>query len=99
MNKEEIKLEDNPDKSRFQFDLEGQVAVIEYILVKDQIYLTHTEVPENLGGKGYGSHIIKLALEDIKSRGLKLIPQCPFVTSYIEKNPQWREILDPIARK
>lgn len=99
MNKDEIKLEDKAEKSRFQFDLDGQLGVVEYILLKDQIYLTHTEVPESLGGRGYGSQIVKLALENIKSRGLKLIPQCPFVVSYIEKNPQWREILDPIASK
>jgi predicted GNAT family acetyltransferase len=99
MNKDEIELEDNAEKSRFQFDLDGQLGVVEYILVKDLVYITHTEVPEALGGRGYGSQIVKLALDNIKSRGLKLIPQCPFVVAYIEKNPQWQEIVDPTAKK
>lgn len=98
MSSTEVSLKDNPEKSRFEFDLEGQLGLVEYILNRDQIVLTHTEVPGSLGGRGYGSLIIQLALENVKARGLKVISKCPFVTSYIQKHPQWQEILHPAAR-
>ena len=54
MNEKEIVLIDNADKKRFEFDLEDKLGIIEYIIKEDKIFLTHTEVPEELGGKGYG---------------------------------------------
>ncbi len=51
-------------------------------------------VPAELEGKGIGSIIVKLALEEIEKRGLKLIPLCPFTAKYITKNPEWKRILD-----
>ena len=95
MDSMEVRLRDNPDKSRFEFDLEGQLGIVEYILAKVRIYLTHSEVPESLGGKGYGSLITKLTLEHVKASGLKLVSKCPFITSYIKKHAQWQEIVDP----
>ena len=89
----DYQLVDNQEAKQYQIDVDGQHPRIEYIKAKDQIYLTHTEVPKALEGNGFGSLIIGLALEDIKKKDLTLIPICPFVSWYIKKHPEWRELV------
>ncbi len=86
-------LTDNPDRKQFELAVEGHTARIEYMIMADKIFLTHTEVPAELEGKGIGSIIVKLALEEVERRGLKLIPLCPFVGKYITRHQEWKRIL------
>ena len=86
-------ITDNASKKQFELVSGGYTSRIEYMLVGNKIFLTHTEVPTELEGKGIGSKIVKLVLEEIESRKLKLIPLCPFVAKYISKHPEWKRIL------
>lgn len=86
-------ITDNSSKKQFELVSGGYTSRIEYMLVGNKIFLTHTEVPTELEGKGIGSKIVKLVLEEIESRKLKLIPLCPFVAKYISKHPEWKRIL------
>jgi len=86
-------LIDNPDKKRYEFLLPEHTPRIEYIRTKDKIYLTHTEVPLELGGQGIGSELVRQVLGDIKKKDLTLIPLCPFVAGYIKEHPQWRQLV------
>ncbi len=84
---------DNSAEKRFEMHTEGFTAFITYQLNGDTITLTHTEVPEELGGKGIGSEVVKRTLETIDERSLSLIVLCPFVAAYIKKHPEWRKLL------
>ena len=87
-------LNDNTDLKQFELTTEGFVSKIEYMLIGNKIILTHTEVPIELEGKGTGSLLVKLTLEEIAKRNLLLIPLCPFVASYIKRHPEWMKLLD-----
>ena len=89
----ELVLKDNTDRKQFELSVEGFTARVEYMIMSNKIFLTHTEVPSELEGKGVGSKIVKLAFEEIEKRGLKLIPLCPFVAKYLTKHPEWKKIL------
>ena len=86
-------LIDNASKKQFEMQIDDQVARIEYIRAQNNIYLTHTEVPAALSGRGVGSTIVKAALEQIKKEDLTLIPLCPFVALYIKRHPEWRSLV------
>ncbi len=88
-----LALKDNEEKKQFELLVENKRAYIEYIKVQDKIYLTHTEVPSDLEGKGVGTAMVHKALEWVKKNDLTLIPLCPFVASYIKKNPAYRELV------
>ena len=61
--KENYELIDNEERHQYEFHIERYVPRIEYIKNKDGvIYLTHTEVPMELGGKGIGSQLVESAL-------------------------------------
>lgn len=91
---EDYTLIDNKEKKQYEFHIGEYMPKIEYIKSETgEIYLTHTEVPVALEGQGIGSQLIKKALGDIKSQGLRLVPLCPFVAGYIQKHPEWRSIV------
>jgi len=89
----ELTITENKEAKRFEAHVEGHTAVIEYIRTEEVIYLTHTEVPTALGGKGVGSALVKGVLELIENEGLRIAPLCPFVAAYIKRHPDWQRIL------
>jgi len=50
-------------------------------------------VPKELSGRGIGSQLVKGALDDVRARHLRIVAQCPFVTSYIGKHPDYSDLL------
>ena len=86
-------LIDNADEKRYEFHIGVNVPRIEYIRTKDKIYLTHTEVPDELEGQGIGSSLVRAALVDIEEKDLTLVPLCPFVAGYIKANPEWKKLV------
>ncbi|OAD92219.1 acetyltransferase [Aequorivita soesokkakensis] len=89
----EVKIKENKEKKRFEAEVENKLALIEYIRAEDKMYLTHTEVPSELEGKGIASSMAKQVLQQIKDENLKLVPLCPFIASYVKRHPEWKEIL------
>ena len=91
---QDYELTDNKEKRQYEFHIDGHVAKIEYIKSSNgEIYLTHTEVPAPLSGRGVGSLLVGKALADIERQGLRLVPLCPFVAGYIQKHPEWKRIV------
>ena len=86
-------VSDNPVRHRFELEVDGHLAATYYEIEDGVITFTHTEVPPELGGKGVGSRLIKGALDQVRARGLKVIAECPFVKAYIEKHPEYADLL------
>ena len=79
---------------RYELTVDGRLAATYYAISGNVITFIHTEVPPELGGKGIGSKLIKGALDQVRAEGLKVIAQCPFVKAYIEKHPDYADLLN-----
>ena len=88
---------DNKERQRYELHAEGGLAVAYYEPRGDALVFTHTVVPERLQGRGLASILIKAALADVRSRGLKVVARCPLVASYIERHPEERDLLADAA--
>jgi predicted GNAT family acetyltransferase len=55
--------------------------------------LLHTEVPDALEGQGYGAALAKAALSYAKDEGMKVIPSCPFVSTYVRRHPEYGPLI------
>ena len=86
-------VRDNPATSRFEMASGDAVAFVEYMRAGDRIVLIHTEVPEALSGRGVGSRLVRGTLEAVRTEGLKVVPRCEFVAAYIERHPEYRDLL------
>jgi hypothetical protein len=85
---------DNPEKSRFELPVEGEVAVAYYRRDGDRITLTHTEVPQHLSGQGIGSRLAKGVFEALRARGRRAVAKCPFMAAYASRHPEYAILLD-----
>ncbi len=83
----------NKADHRYELTVDGHLAATYYTLLGDVITFVHTEVPKELGGKGIGSKLVKGALDQVRSQGLKVIAQCPFVKAYIDKHGEYSALL------
>ena len=84
-----LDVKKNLERRRYETEVNGYTAFIDYIKAKNAIYLTHTEVPAQLGGQGVGTSLVREVLSLIKDEGEKVAPLCPFVAAYIRKNREW----------
>ena len=93
----EVNMESGPVKNelmqRYELHLEGKVAVLAYELQKEGIVaFTHTFVPPELRGKNVAAILTKFALEDVRSQGKKVVPQCSYVATYLERNKEYADL-------
>jgi predicted GNAT family acetyltransferase len=85
---------DNSTESRYELHVDGTLAgIAEYRLKDGSVVFTHTEVDSTVGGHGHGSTLVRAALDDVRSRGLSVVPLCPFVKAYIEKHQEYADLL------
>jgi predicted GNAT family acetyltransferase len=78
---------------RFEMDVAGGTALAVYRLADGVITFTHTEVPAALRGRGIGSQMMHGVLQSVRAQGLKVVPRCPFVGHFIDRHPQYADLL------
>ena len=81
------------DLHRYEMDVGGGTALAFYRLIDGVMTLTHTEVPTALRGRGIGSQMMHGVLQSVRAQGLKVIPRCPFVADFIDRHPQYADLL------
>jgi predicted GNAT family acetyltransferase len=80
--------------TRYDLDLGGGETA--FALVREEgdvVTVHHTEVPRHLRGSGNGARLAAAVLDDIRARGLKVRPRCPFVAAFIRDNPQYADMV------
>jgi uncharacterized protein len=93
---EQIQVVDNPGLSRYEARIgERVLGFVDYDLdpTGERIVLVHTEVLPDAEGMGVGSRLARGALEDVRSRGLKLVVECEFIGAYLKRHPREYEDL------
>jgi uncharacterized protein len=83
----------NTERQRYELLVDGHIAATYYEKSDGVITFVHTEVPSQLGGKGIGSKLVRGALDQVRSEGLKVVAQCPFVKAFIEKHADYAGLL------
>jgi predicted GNAT family acetyltransferase len=83
----------NPAAGQFEIRTEHGTALLRYAHEGPSLDMLHTEVPGTLEGKGYGGALAKAALDYAKDAGLKVIPSCPFVSTYIRRHPEYQPLV------
>jgi predicted GNAT family acetyltransferase len=82
-----------PEASRFEIEVDGQVAVCAYRRVDGTLLLTHTEVPHAAQGQGHAAVLVQATLDWARAEGLRVRPLCSYVAAYMRRHPQTRDLL------
>ncbi len=79
----------NAAAGQFEARTEHGTALLKYLPRGEALDLVHTEVPPDAEGQGVGTALVQAALEHARDGGLKVIPTCPFVRSYLKQHPDF----------
>lgn len=86
-------VRDNKSRSRFELDIDDQLAFANYRLTPTAVIITHTETPRSLRGRGIASELVTGALELIRGDGKKVVAGCSFVADYLEQHPEYADLV------
>lgn len=85
---------DRPNELRYEIEVDGEVAgFLLYRVEPGVLELVHTDVAPKWEGKGVGGALVQGALEDVRARGLKIRPFCPFVRAYLRRHPEYQDLV------
>lgn len=93
----DLRVIDRPAELAYRLYVgEREAGELRYARQGDRLVLVHTEVDRTLGRQGLGSALVRGALDDIRTRGLEIVPRCPFVRRYLERHPEYADLVaDP----
>ncbi|HEY1278123.1 MAG TPA: GNAT family N-acetyltransferase [Acidimicrobiales bacterium] len=84
---DEPQVIDNPARSRFEVEIDEHLAQLIYERHGDTLVLIHTEVPEELGGRGLGGRLVTAAVDTAQANGLTIVARCPYAKHWLETHP------------
>lgn len=80
-------------RDRFLMQVDGHDCVLEYDLQDKTMTITHTRVPDAVGGRGLAATLTKVALDTARRHGWQVIPRCWYVAAYIKRHPQYADLM------
>ena len=82
-----------PERHRFEVVIDGAVSLTDYSIADGVLTIIHTEVPEQLGGRGIAGALVKAVFDYARDNGLKVRPACSYARSYIERHPETQSLV------
>lgn len=91
----QIEIVHNRLAKRFEVELDPYVAILTYRIADEgkKMIITHTGVPPALSGQGIAGKLAVKALTYARDEQLGVIPVCPFVSGYIERHPEYQDLV------
>lgn len=87
-----MQVVENPSERRYELlDGDDLLGRIDYRARSSALALIHTEVEPKR--QGLGSELVKGALDDVRARGLRVVPICPFVGAFIRRHPEYSDLV------
>lgn len=90
---EQLEITNNTTMHRFEVNVEGQLAILEYEVQGKTIIFPHTLVPGALRGRGIADQMAYAALEYARDNQFTVVPRCSFVQRYIQKHPEYQAMV------
>lgn len=94
MTDAEITVRHRPEADRYEIVVGGEVAGhTAYRRDGDVWVFVHTEIDDRFEGQGLGGRLVSGALDDVRRQGIRIVAECPFVAGYIDKHPDYADLL------
>jgi predicted GNAT family acetyltransferase len=90
----EVLVTYNAEELRYELHVDGELAgVIRYRREPGSVVLVHTDIDPKFEGHGLGGQLVRGALDDLRSRGLRVVPLCPFVLAFIRRHAEYADLV------
>ena len=78
---------------RFTTKVEGQQCVLEYRFADNIMTITHTGVPDAVGGRGIAAALATTAFETARAEGWKVVPACAYARAFVQRHPEYADLI------
>ena len=80
-------------KHRFSTVVDGHTCEIDYRLEGKTMVITHTGVPEPVGGRGIANLLTRFAVQVAEAQGWTIQPACSYAATWFKRNPEYGHLL------
>lgn len=92
---EPANVTDNPERSRFELDVNGQTVFANYRRQGETVIITHVEAPVTLRGTGASGRLMQGIVEILQQRNEKVVPLCSYAAAWLKRKPEYAGLLTP----
>ena len=90
----ETSVVDNPQDSRFELHVQGEVAgFLTYKRTGDIVSFTEVTTDLRRAGQGLGLVLVRKALDAVDAEGRSVLPVSPFVRDFIRRHPVYLDLV------
>ena len=86
-------VQHHPARHRFEFIEDGHTCVLDYRLDDGVMTITHTGVPDAVGGRGIAADLVAAAFDAARREGWKVRPACTYAAAWVERHPAQADLL------
>lgn len=90
---EDIPLNNNKAIHNFELIIDGHRAFIDYKEHEGKYFLIHTEVPQELEGRGVAAALVEKTFKYLEANNIKIVPYCAYIKAYLKRHPEWERLL------
>lgn len=89
-----MQISHDPSAGRFSTQVDGHEAELVYRRQDGRLVIDHTGVPEAIGGRGVAGRLVVAALDYARAEGLRVVPLCSYSADYIQRHPEYADLVD-----
>jgi len=91
---EDVEITDNEFLRQFELEIGDNMARIEYALQDRKIFLTKYDMCSDLEEQGFRDIFIKAVFDEVRERGISVMPTSPEIVGFLRKNRRkYRDLL------
>ena len=88
-----MEVRHDPTAREFSVEMDDYIGVLNYDLRGKAMTITHTLVPEAIGGRGIAAELTRVALGTARASGWKVVPMCSYTAAYLRRHPEYADLL------
>lgn len=81
------------EAGRFTITVDDHLGALYFDLSDEVMVINSVQVPKAIGGRGIAGKLTRRALDQARSDGLTVDPVCPYVKRWLERHPDYRDLV------
>ncbi|MFC3676856.1 GNAT family N-acetyltransferase [Ferrovibrio xuzhouensis] len=82
---------DNPDRHRFELDVDGQTVFADYRRRDGVLAITHVEAPPALRGTGAAGRLMEGVMQIARAENVKVAPLCSYAAAWLRRHRDYAD--------
>ncbi|HUS02064.1 MAG TPA: GNAT family N-acetyltransferase [Chitinophagaceae bacterium] len=71
------------------------IAELDYQVKDKTLIILHTEVDENLEGRGVGKELVAAAVDYVRNNALRINATCPYAKKVLDRTKEFADVYNP----